>query len=33
MYSHRVEAVNSNSLFTHCLRKDMKKGVTNFVTP
>ena len=28
-----VNIINSNSLFTHCLRKGKKKGVANFVTP
>ena len=28
-----LNMANSNSLFTHCLRKGKKKGVTNFVTP
>lgn len=30
---HCVNTLNSNSLFTHCLHKDMEKGVTKFVTP
>ena len=28
-----VNTVNSNSLFTHCLRKGKKKGVAKFATP
>lgn len=27
-----VNTLNSNNLFTHCLRNDTKKAVTNFVT-